>query len=476
MTLIEVMMASSILLVVLIALATVLAGSITSSQSAKSRDEATNLANARIEAARSLTYDQVGVHYANGAYGDPAGSILTPETIGRYTVVTDCSWVRDSSGRSTYKKLVVRVSWTQPSPGQIEVTTMLYGKSALATAGDLAVRLHYSEDAAPVTNGTVSIVTAGGTGLTLGTDSAGEAFFGRIGIGAVSVTIIPPAGCVVDTSRMSPASVAADQLTTLDVYVQKQTTNATVHVTDTTGAAVSGASVSLLRATDGAIIPTATTNASGDVVFSSLFYSNYTAMVSKSGCTSSTQAFTVSVATPRPTVPVSVTKLVGVGLRVRVFDVNGTQIPGGTISLKHHGWGGVLQQGTAGSNGEYTFTTFDWGSYDVIVDKTAYVSQTQQVWLNDGDNKILDFHLTPAVTYGTLSITTKDKNGHLRSIAVTVSGPYPTTGTSNSDGLLVLTLITGSYQVRCSSEPVSANVPVIISSGQTTPVTVSQTK
>jgi len=474
MTLLEVMMASSVLLVCLTALAGVLGGSISSSQISKARDEATNLANLRIEAARSMSYDRVGVRYANGLYGDPVGDILTPETVGKFTVTTECSWVRDAGGRATYKKLTVHVAWQAPTPGEIVVTTMVYGKSAIATSGDLVIRLHYAEDTAPVSNATVLIQAADGTSRAVVSNSAGEAFFGQVAVGAVGVAVSPPDGSLVDTRTLG-ASVSADQLATLDVIVQRQATQAKVHVTDTSGATVAGASVSLLRS-DGVAVPAATTDAVGDAVFPNLYYSNYTATVSKSGYTTSTANVAVTVASPQPVTPVSVSKLVGVGLRVRVFDVNGTQVPGASIVLTQHIGGSIVQQGVGGTNGEFSFANFGAGGYDITVGKTAYTSQTVYAWLYDGDNRVIDVHLVQAVTNGTLSVTTKDKNGHLRSIAVTITGPYPTTGTSNGSGLLTLTLITGSYKVRCTSEPASADIPIIISAGQTTVVTVSQTK
>jgi type II secretory pathway pseudopilin PulG len=103
MTLPEVMIAASVMLVCLVSLAGLLGGSITSSASAHMRDEAANIANDRLETARSLNYDRVGLHYTNGLYGDPAyDQRLDDFPPPKYPVIQDGTlkvntWVEDSN-------------------------------------------------------------------------------------------------------------------------------------------------------------------------------------------------------------------------------------------------------------------------------------------------------------------------------------------------------------------------------------------
>lgn len=474
MTLPEVMIASSILLVCLTALAALLGTSVTSSSMAKTRDEAANLANERIETARSLAYDRVGTKFVNGSYGDPAGDILTPETVGRFVVTTGCSWIRTTSGRAAYKQVTVHVAWQQPIPGQVEITTMIYGKSDIVNSGDLLVKLRYREDANPVTNATVSIHTSDNSLRTVNSDAAGEAFFGQAAIGAVTLAVTPPAGCVVDTSTISNADVAADSVTTLIVYVQRPA-QATVTVKDTSGVAVSGATVTARRA-DGAMLPVLLTDANGNVVFSELLYADYSVTVTKVGYSSSTVPFSVNVGSAEAVVPVTVAPLLGVGIHVRVFDASGTQLSGAAVTVRAGGSSTPLQSGVGASNGEISFGGLYVGTFDVTVDKSGYVSQVGSTYLYDGDLDTLDYWLSPVEATGNMHIVTRNKWGNLASIRVKVTGPgfYRDDLWSDVDGnLTILNLRPGSYRVRCYTKATSS-ATVIINGGQTADVAISQ--
>lgn len=474
MTLPEVMIASSILLVCLTSLAGLLAGAVNSSSSARMRDEAANLANARIEAARSLAYDHVGVRFSNGVKGDPAGDILTPETVGAFVVATDCRWIRTTTGRAAYKQITVTVAWQQPTAGQVQVTTIIYGKSNIVTSGDLDVRLRYREDASPVVNAAVAIRAADNSARSVSTDASGEAFFGQVAIGSVALQVTPPAGYIVDTSTMSSVTVAADAVSTVIVYVQ-QPAQSTVHVSDTSGASVPGASVSLRR-TDGSMTPTTTTDADGNAVFTQLLYSDYTASVSKVGYSSASAPFTLSPGAASPTVPLAIGQLLGVGMHVRVFDTNGTQVPAGTVTVRNDTNTTVLQQGVAATNGEISFAGLSAGTYDVTVDKASYVSRMIPLTLHDGDVGTLDFHMVPVASNGNMQITTYDKYGHAGGLRVIVSGGgyYRNDLWSDTSGKLTLTgLVPGSYSVQCYTKAAST-ATVIVNAGQTASVAISQ--
>lgn len=476
MTLPEVMIASSVLLVCLTALASLLGTSVNSSHTARMRDEAANLANERVEVARSLPYDSVGIRYANGVSGDPAGQILTPETVGNFVVTTSCSWVRTDTGRAAYKKLTVSVAWQQPSPGHVDVTTMVYGKSNLATTGDLLVKIRTRENGDAVQDAPVTLRTSDNQVRAVSTDSSGEAFFGQATVGAAGLSITPPAGTIVDTSTLQGVAIAPDAVSTVIVYIQKPA-KATIHVVDPSGAAVPGASVAIRRA-DGGTADPVVTDASGDAVFDQLLYADYAATVSMPGYTPASMPFTVDTIADAPVVPFTMSPAQTVGLHVRVFDGNGTQMPDAMVQLFAAGGTTPLQQGTTGSSGEMSFAPFGSGSYTVSAAKGSYVAQTQSVSLADGDTVTLDFHLTPALANGNMSITTLDKNGHAGSIRVTVSGSgyYRDDLWSGTDGALSLSnLVPGSYQVQCYTNPASSTT-IIVNGGQTAYVTVAQSK
>jgi uncharacterized surface anchored protein/type II secretory pathway pseudopilin PulG len=477
MTLVELMIASSVLLVCLTSLAGLLGGSVTSSRLARIRDEAANLANEKIEYARSLDYDRVGVRYPNGLYGSPEGDILTPVTEGSFTVTTECTWVRTAAGRAAYKKLVVHVAWQQPVPGQVDVTTMIYGKSNIVISGDLVVRLRYRENSDPVLNATVAVIGADGRSRSVLSDATGEAFFGQVAIGPAQVSIIPPAGCVVDTSTVSNVVIAADAVTTIIGFIQHPA-QATIHVAEPSGTPVSGATVTLRRG-DGAVFPAVQTNGSGEVVFTGLLYSDYSVTIAKEGYPGATAPVAVGLADPAPVVPVTMSPAVGVGITVRVTDSNGTVIPGAVVAVCLDGNSNPLRTGVSGANGEISFTGLVAGTYHTTVSMSGYSAQTLSNYLHDGDQDTLDFHMQPVIVQGNLRITTRDHHdailGHTR---VVVDGPDPYYSqdlyTDHYGTLLLQNLVPGSYQVGCYTKS-AGMVTVIVNGGQTAEATAYQT-
>jgi uncharacterized surface anchored protein len=246
-------------------------------------------------------------------------------------------------------------------------------------------------------------------------------------------------------------------------------------VVDTNGAAVSGASVTMRRA-DGAVIPALVTDASGNATFTQLLYADYTATVTKTGYASASTPFTVSVGNASPVVGFSMSALVGAGIRVRVFDTNGTQVPGATVAVYPSGSNTAVQQGTGGTNGEISFTALTAGAYTVTVAKTSYTSQTGSTTLVDGSVSTVDFKLVAASSNGNMHITTRNAYGVAASIRVIVSGSgyYRNDLYTDSSGNFTLTnLVPGSYSVQCYTKAAST-ATVIVSAGQTADVSVSQ--
>jgi len=476
MSIAEVLIASSILLVCLIALAAVLGGVITQSAQARSRDEATNLANARLETARSLSYDSVGVHYADGHSGEPAGTILTPEQVGRFVVTTACEWVQAADGRAAYKRVKVSVSWRNPVPGSVDVNTIIYGKSTVLGVGDFLVKLRSRESPDPVGGTEITLVAADGSAHRVTTNASGEALFGRVPVGACTLSLTPPAGYVVDAGTLANVSVSGDAVSTAIVYLQHPA-QATVQVTDMSGAALSGASVKIVRS-DGAVSASSTTGVNGVVAFGQLLYGDYTATVSRTGYASATLPFSVTVSASSPTVPFRMSAGSTHGVRVQVFDSNQTQLPGTTVVLTTQA-GVLTAQGVTGSNGEITFSTATWGNYTLTASRAGYVSQTVALYVHDNgvDEDLARFNLTAVETMGNMHVLTTGKNNKLQSLRVVVSGPggyFSNTLYSNSAGELWFnSLVPGSYSVQIYSDEGSA-VTAIINAGLTSDVSVSQ--
>ncbi len=471
---VEVVVASSILLTCLISLSSLLSGAITGSAMSQLRDQATNVANQRIEDARNLPFDDVGVYYAGGLQGNPPGSILTPDHEDGFTIETAVTWIRTSTGRAAYKRFDVTVSWTSPAPGHVEVTTMITGHSDVVTSGDFDVLLRYREDGTPVVDAPVVLQTSDGQTTGVTSDADGEAFFGQATIGTCSVSVTPPSGYIVDTSTLSSMTVAADSLSTFIVYLQKPA-QAIVSATDTSGTPLAGATVSLVGP-NGQTIPAGTTGADGDATFSDLVYGAYSATLTKPGYTGVTQPFTFNIGTTNLTVPFRMSPIPTAGLRVCVFDNNGTQLPGASVSVLLNGTVIPNGSGVTGTNGEVSFSPAPATYQVTVADSPTYLSQTKTDVVNPGDVDELDFYLSVATHGGNMHVTTEDKHGNPLSLRTVVSGPgyYRNDLYSDSTGSLWLyNLAAGSYSVSTYTRPAST-VTVLVNSNQTTEVTVNQ--
>jgi type II secretory pathway pseudopilin PulG len=471
MTLPELMIASSILLVCLVSLAGLLGGAIASSSMTRARDEATNLANERLESARNLPYDSVGIKHADGTYGDPAGKIVTPETVRQFTVTTECSWVQALSDVAAYKKLRVVVAWTSPFAGQVEANTMVYGRTGITGSGDLLVQVAYRENQNAVTGREVTIVDSSNITRLVTTNSRGEALFGQVPVGPCTLSVSPPPGCIVDGSTLTGAAVSTDSVSSALVYVQ-QPAQATVVVTDMSGAPLSDALVSVRRS-DGAVASWALSDASGIASFSEILYGEYAATVTRDSYASATQPFSVAYGASSPTVTFRMSSAPTHGIRVRVFDSNGTQVPDANVTVTNAS-GAVVGTGTTGTNGEVAFSPLAIGAYTVAVSKSGYAGATQVATLHEEhDEETLSFTLSAAAANGNMHILTYGTNKKLASYWVVISVPdgyFANDLRSDGSGELTVTnLIPGTYSANLRDSRASA-VTVVINSNQTTEV------
>lgn len=476
MTLAEVVIASSILIVCLVSLSALLGGAISSSSMTRARDEATNLANNELESARNLPYDHVGLTFADGSQGNPPGEILTPhpDASGKYTIVTECTWVQAADGSTAYKKLKVIVSWASPIAGKVEVNTIIYGKTALSGVGDLLVQLSDRESPDPVTGREMTFVAANGTTRRVTTDASGRALFGQVPVGHFTLSLVPPAGYIVDTTSLSGATVSTDSASTAVVYIQRPA-QATVNVHDADGAPLASTLVTIKRS-DWSVGVTAYTDANGVAVFSNVLYGDYAATVTREHYAAATLPFAAGPAARSPSVDFSISHSWDHGVRAGVQDSNVTPIVGATVVLATQA-GETLSTGVTGSDGVMLFTPVGVGTYSVTVSKAGYTGSTQSVTVHwDHDQELLTFSLLPEVVPGTMIITTTQGNTPTNCTLI-VSGPngyYSNTlrtGTSpNATGVLLLqNLVPGRYTVQKSGG--KAGVPVDVTAGQTSLIT-----
>lgn len=406
-TVAEFVIAAGILFFVSVSMIGALMFSSAGASSAAHREAALNLANQRLEWARNIAYDSLGV-----VGGDPPGLIQPEYTSGLYKVATSVGWARDAqSGRATYKKIVVSVTWQKPVPGSVSVETAVFGKSALTNSGDVIVQCLSADDGSPIVGANVSVTTAGGTARTSASDSAGEAFFGYVPSGAIDVQA-SKSGLVFDLSTVSGAQVTADSLTRLTVYGFLPST-AVVTVLDQRGAPISGASVALKDSKN--VTVTLLSGADGKATFESLLKGVYTVTVTATGRGKAVTS--LDIARAGDTAQATVTLDDPATLRVRVVD-NSTSNPVSGAQVRVIGPDPATTDvsgspKTSATSGEASFSLPQGGHYTVAVTKNGYTTYSSGTDVAGGANADFEARMSAA------------QGGSLRVFLVDLAGrPY----------------------------------------------------
>jgi len=448
-TVLEFVYASAILLVVAIGVMGAMSFSAESTARSSARIAATNLANQRIEQARNLPYDDVGVTYSDGSYGDPAGTIKTPEVVdSRFTVSTSVTWARgtDASntaeyGRALYKKIKVTVTGDSLGTGAVAVSTSIYGKSSLVNVGDLSIMVKDHDTGAPLAGASVIVTPASGTAHVVTADANGEAFFGHLPTGDYQVTVTKT-GYIFDANVLSAVTVAPDLLTTVVAYGYVPST-LTVHVKDDKGVAVPGAAVTLTDSGDNQI-GAVTTDSLGDARFTGLLADDFTISTTMAGYSPGTQLFPVTNGgTDYTTTVVLVASL---GLRVQVVDGSGAPLTGATVSLKYYSASTDVAGSpkTSTSDGLVSFGSVSSAWYTATAQLSGYTGSSVSFW-GTGSDQLVQIILS-ANTAGTLTVSTQSKN-YSFTVVSNPAGSYNSTFQTDKNGDASITLPAGTYTV-----------------------------
>ncbi len=148
MTLTELLFATLLLSFVIIALTTLMMGAITATSLAKTQTKATALANKLIEEVRGKAYAEVGIVGSTDP-NVPSGNLpADPQSITEgnttYEYWYEVEWFDDSAdgtgvsdadnNENDYKKVTIRVSWSDSSGSKIKVVTNIREKNASTAA------------------------------------------------------------------------------------------------------------------------------------------------------------------------------------------------------------------------------------------------------------------------------------------------------------------------------------------------------
>ncbi len=449
-TVVEFVAAAAILLIIAMSVMSVFAYATQASQSSAVRVDALNLANERLELARNLPYDEVGVINADGTPPDIPGAIETPvEVGGRFVVDTDVSWARDpDTGRALYKEVLVTVSWGEDSDSRIELSSNIFGKSSLVNTGDLSVLVLDAETNEAMSGVAVVITPVSGTARSIATDDAGEAFYGYLSTGEYQLQCTK-AGYIYDSAALSSVNVAADLLTSVVVRMQRPS-SARITVVDDSDVPIPGATVTLSRS--GAPDRTATTSVSGAVDFDDLLVADYTATAVKDGY--SQGSVTVAISAGGQALSQTIKLTARRGLVVRTSDSADVPVSGVTVSVRQSSWPFAHVSGSpriTSASGEVAFEGLANATYTVTVEKAGYTTQIRSVTY-DGFNGPEVFVMDPIVE-GSLRLRTVKTNGQAReNEKVRITGPdnylLDDQRTDSSGYLLVEGLQPGTYKVE----------------------------
>ena len=272
-TIIEVVMASAILLTVMTAVMSTVSYATTGSMQAQKRQGALNLATYYVEYSHALPYSSVGTTNGAALTGSPAGTIPSVVATSGYTVTNTVRYAIDpQTHMSSYKIVHVDVTWTIPKPGKVSVESAVMGGETL-TGAQVLISAVDLDDASVEVPGVLITLDPNGTTTNqqVTTDSNGQALFGSVATGAC-VVAATRALYMADLKPFVGKSVNSG-LNEWTMSLQRAS-SATIHTQLADGTDISGCSVSL-TCTDTSHIAsfttTKTTDVGGDALYPNLW-------------------------------------------------------------------------------------------------------------------------------------------------------------------------------------------------------------
>jgi photosystem II stability/assembly factor-like uncharacterized protein len=309
---------------------------------------------------------------------------------------------------------------------------------------------------APIAGATVSF-----SGGSTTTNASGVYQFTGVPSGTYNVTAVATGFFAVTES----AAVSSGQTTKLNFRLSPGGKIAGT-VTNSSGAAIAGASVHILG---GSVTQdfTLTTDASGAYASAFIPTGSYTIIVSAAGFASQTKGTSVA-AGQTSTVNFTLAAAGGAGALVgTVVNIsNNAPVSGATVSFS----GGST---TTNSNGFYQFTNVAVGTYNVTATHAGFFSSTQSATVTSGGTTTLNFKLA---TGGKLAGTVTNSSGaSVSGATVNISGGSIATNvtltTSSTGGYATNFIPAGTYTITVSATGFTTqSKTATVNTGQTTTV------
>lgn len=447
-TLVEVLFASVVLLIVATGFVLAASVAVRGAMVSKQRTVATQLANRQIEKARNLPFDSVGTHDGTGGYGNPPGSILTPETIEEYTVVTTVRWIVDA-GQAAYKRVDVTVKYPG---GAVSAATNIFGKSTLVNVGTMVVTAFDRDTGQPISMATIRCDPQGfGSTRVDSTDESGAVTFAGLDPGTYDVSGTASTYLDARHGTVTTQTISAGGVTNVMLPFQRPS-HMQFTVRDPDGHAITGAQVRLT----GPFNLDETLDAGGAVcTFDDLYVGSYSYTASAPGY--STVYGTAQVASGSQTVVVPTVTLVPAGsLVVTVLDNVGQPVPAASVTVRGptETTSSAVPGGpfTTNAQGQASLSGLAPGNYQVDADRTGYTPAAGTVAVTAGGNAQLTLTLVPSgPSTGDLTVRPMRGGAGANNYRLKVTGPgaYDSGDRyTNSSGYVYLTnLAPGTYYV-----------------------------
>jgi type II secretory pathway pseudopilin PulG len=419
-TIVETVMAISILLIVTLSVMGTLAFATATEATSVQRQKALDIANQRIDTAKAMTYGDIGV-----VGGNPPGAIQPEVTIDGFLVETAVQrkWeaVSGTQTASTYKTITVTVSWQTPRYGHVTVDSAIFGRDSFANVSDLVVHVVDGDDGnAPMAGAIVAVDPNIGAVQTQYADSDGTAGFGRLpsGLTAVNVDFTP---YIFDVSPFTSLSLVPGALTEITISGWKAS-DVTINVHDASGNDVAGATVVF----DGT--NSQTTDSSGAAFFGDLLPNGLAGTPDTYGYQVTVPGYsTISGTVPafghgdsHITVQVTLPSVTTGRLIMKVYSTQtGQPLAGATVTCSKP----TLTSATTDANGEVSFTVT--GSTPITgavitPTLTGYTGSAITTTLVPGVIRTGTLPMTPSTATSSLRIyTQKSQNG-----TYVARGPY----------------------------------------------------
>lgn len=432
-TVVEIVVALTILLLIVSSMVPLFVLVARTSQINRARTIALNLANKEVERVRNLSYDQVGTNP-----GNPSGVLVPSEEVrvGLFDLLIErkVKWVDsdfdqqdpDDTLPADYKKVTITVSSPERifnTPVKLSTLVSRPGEETMVNRGNVRVNtLNANEE--PVTGAQVDITAGPSAPLRDWTEENGEILFPALYPSLTENDYQASAskdGYVALETLPQSATVTIDNTTHLYFHLDIPGT-LVVHLVDYEGNPVGESTITLSRAN---ISPREYTSSDGHFNLDSLFPGDWEITAAAEGFEELPEPTAVQINSSETTeTTITLTRASFGNLHLEVFEEgSGERLGPAQVRITNQVTGETSEEET-NANGVLESVRLEYGTYLVEVSKTGFYSQSELVVIERPGNTFLEVYLRAEPTVGSVVIRVERSSGAPRNgIWVLVTGP-----------------------------------------------------